>query len=244
MPFYVLRPKHFLSRAFISNRSHHPLISDTPFLNLLLESSSPSFLSLPQELSMPLSTKHILARARFRTTERAFEGLDQSIMDDPQLLLNRVPIRLGPRLDRKVPIVYVRDSDDLRPVIQVQIRLFGLCPMEVRRLDFGEHIGKDLGVGFENHDAGVETEREPSVVQVHVRRRREDEREFEEFVKVFSDVGVRVEIDGGLDADRVERPDPQLGILVDESGPNAISVVGWLYEVDRMQFPAHFSEVT
>ena len=36
-------------------------------------------------------------------------------------------------------------------------------------------------------------------------------------------MGVGVEIDGGLDTDGIERPGAQLGILVDESGPNAIS---------------------
>jgi hypothetical protein len=138
----------------------------------------------------------------------------------------------------------VRESDDLRSVIQVQIRLFRRYPIEMGRVDLGEHIGKDLGIGFESHDAGVEIEREPSVVGKDVRGCGEDEREFEEFVKVPSDVGVGVEVDGGLDPDGVERPDPQLCILVDESGPDTLSVIRRFYQIDRVKFPAKLFEVT
>ena len=129
-------------------------------------------------------------------------------MDDPQLLLNRVPIGLGLDLDREVPVIDVRDSDDLRSVIQVQIRLFCRYPVEMGRLDLGEHIGEDVGVGFESHDAGVEVEGEASVIGIDVWGCCEDEGEFEEFVKVASDVSVGVKVNGGLDPDGIECPNP------------------------------------
>ena len=46
----------------------------------------------------------------------------------------------GPRLRE----TSMKDSGDLRAVVQVQIRLLGHYPIEVGRLNFGEHISKDL----------------------------------------------------------------------------------------------------
>ena len=135
------------------------------------------------------------------------------------------------------------EPDGLRPVIEVQIRLFCGYPVETGGLDLGEHIRENARIGLEDHDAGVEVEREASVVREHVRGRREDERELEELVKVLSDVGVCVEVDGGLDADGVERPDSELGVLVDEGWPDALSVVRRLDEIDRVEFPADVIEV-
>jgi len=192
---------------------------------------------------MPLYPKHILSRTRLPRATNPSKGLGQRIMNDPQLVLNRVPIRRGPRFDRKVSIVHVGKPEDLRSVVQIQIRLFCRYAIEMSRFYFREHVGEDLGIGFESHDAGVEVDCEPSLVRVHVRNGREDEREFEEFVKVASDVRVCVEIDGALDPHRVERPDPQLGVLVDECRPNTLSVIRRLYQVDRVQLPAHFFEV-
>ena len=193
---------------------------------------------------MLLYPKHFFSRTRPLRTSDPSKRLGQRIMDDPQLVLNRVPIRRSPRFDREVSIVHVGKPEDLRSVVQVQIRLFGRYAIEMSRFDFGEHVGEDLGIRFESHNAGVEIDRESSLVRVHVRNGREDEREFEEFVKIASDVRVRVEIDGALDPHRVERPDPQLGVLVDECRPDTLSVIRRLYQVDRVQLPTHFLEVT
>ena len=128
-------------------------------------------------------------------------------MDYPQLFLDRVPIGRGPPLDRKIAVVHVGEPDNLRAIIRIQIRLFCRYPIEMSGFDLGEHVCEDRVIGFENHDAGVEVEREASVVCEDVRSGGEDEGEFEELVKVASDVGVRVEIDGSLDANLIERPD-------------------------------------
>ena len=160
---------------------------------------------------------------------RAIEGLNQRVMDDPQLVLNPVPIRPSPEFDREVSVIHVGEPEDLSPVVQIQIRLFRCYAVEVRRFDFGEHIGEDVGIGFESHDTGVEVDRESSAVCVHIRNGPEDEGNFEEFVKVAPDMGVSVDVDGALDPHGVERPDPQLGVLVDESRPNTLSIVRRLY---------------
>ena len=112
------------------------------------------------------------------------------------------------------------------------------------RLDLGQHIGEDVGIWFESHDAGVDVDRETSFVREDVWNGGEYEREFEEFVKVLLDEGVGVQINGGLDPDRVEGPDPQLCVLVDEGGPDALPVIRWFYQVDGEQLPAHLFEVT
>lgn len=104
-----------LYMTFVSNRFHHIFQNDTPFPNLLFESPSPTLLSNLQEIAMLLYPKHFLARALLlRTLGRAaIKRLDQRIMDDPQLLLDRVPIRSSPPLDREVPIVDVGEFEDL-----------------------------------------------------------------------------------------------------------------------------------
>ena len=127
-------------------------------------------------------------------------------MDDPQLILQRVPIGFSPRLDGKVSVIDVRDFENLRTVVEVQIGLLGGDAIEMGGFDFGKHVGKDAGIWFECHDASIEVDGEPSFVHVHVRRGGKDEREFEQLVKVASDEGVSVDVNGGLDTDRVEGP--------------------------------------
>ena len=100
---------------------------------------------------------------------------------------------------------------------KIQIRLFRRYAIKVCRFDFG--------IGFETHDVGVEVDCEPSVVRVHTRNGREDEREFEEFVKVALEVCVRIEVDSALDSYCIERPDPQLGVLY------------WSMKAGQMPFP-------
>lgn len=237
--------KNNLGKASVSDRFDHLLENGTPLANLVFVNASPIVLGNLQELPAAVHAKHLLARARLLSAvEGGIEGFDQSVMDDAQLVLNGVPIVRGPKFYGEVAVIDVREFQDLRAVVRVQIGLLCGYAIETGRLDFGQHVGEDGGVWFESHDAGVEIEGETSVVGEDVRNGGEDERELEEFVKVSSDEGVGVQVNGGFDADGVEGPDAQLGVLIDESGPNPVAVVRGLYEVDGEELPAELFEVT
>ena len=99
-----------LCKTFISNRFDHLLKNGTPFANLVFKSTSPAVLGNLQEIPPLLRAKDLLARARvLGALYGAIEGLDQSVMDDTQLLLNRIPIRGGPPLDGQIPVIDVRE---------------------------------------------------------------------------------------------------------------------------------------
>ena len=111
------------------------------------------------------------------------------------------------------------------------------------RVDFGQHVSEDGRIWFKSHDASVEIYGKTSVVGEDVRNGGKDEREFEKFVKVLPDEGVGVQVNGGFDADGVEGPYAQLGVLVDESGPDAFAVIRGFYQVDGEELPAELLKV-
>ena len=116
--------------------------------------------------------------------------------------------------------------------VQIQERLLGLVRREPCVVYAREHALVRRLVRMEHKHAGVEGELEASVE--HVWDGGEREGQVEELVKVLSSEGVRIDVDHAVDPEEVvERPEVQLGVLIDEAVADTCAVVGWWDALDQ-----------
>ena len=141
-------------------------------------------------------------------------------------------------MDRQVRVVHVRQAYGIGAKIQVQERLLGLAGRVPRVVYAREHALVRRLVRLEDEYAGVEDQLEARIA-VHVRDRAEREGHVEELVKILSREGVRVDVDDAVDPQEVvERPEVQLGVLIDEAVADAGAVVRWRDALDLEELPA------
>ena len=210
-----------------------------PPSQLLNEMTLPFPLGRADHASKPLQVEHLLLVANSGgTLHFVFERFDEGIMDDPHIFLDRLPHLRRPLLDGQVAPVRVREPNGLSSEIVVQVRLLRVFEPEIRRFQLRNHVPENLRRRVEEEDAGVEAWGEPGIVDVDVRDGAELEGQVPDFVEVVADDCVRVEVYGRFDAELVEGPNVQFGVLVDEGVMDAFASVRGSDEIDGVEFPS------
>ncbi len=178
------------------------------------------------------------ARTLYDSLPVLWKWLGHRIMDDAHLVAQCVPQRGAPLANGEVRVVHVRQAHGIRAKIHVQERLLCIERVEARVGDACAHALERGVARVEHEHARVEVELEARVA-VHVRHGGEREGEVEELVKVAPHERVRVEVDDALDAQHgVQRPEVQLGVLVEKAVADSRTVVRWRDQLNLERLPS------
>ena len=156
-----------------------------------------------------------------RPDVRRGKRLVEGVVHDAHVAPERGPERGRAPLDREVGVVRVREAQRLRGEVHVEEGLLRERGRVARGGERGAHVREDARAGAEEHDAGVEGDAEAARAGEHVGHGGEAVREREELVEAGAHERVGVEVDEAAHAERVERPDVELGVLVAEVGGGA-----------------------
>ena len=167
-------------------------------------------------------------------------------MDDADLVLDGIPVRTALGFYSEVRVVHVGEANDLFAEIEVEEPLVRVTVPVVVSVDLGQHVVENCGIGLDCHDARVEPDGEPSVVEIGVRAGGKDEGEIKEFVKVPLYEGIGVQIHDRLERGRflIHGPNPKLCVRIQESPKDVFSTVRWGYVLHRHGFPPSRADAT